>query len=67
MTEEKKIIAKDLLILEEQITKESIAAKKYEAMIKEVTDPLIKNEFENLSRKHKNNFTVLVNYLNSIS
>jgi hypothetical protein len=59
------IEAKNLMIIEDQLNHEALAAKKSELYAEYFADPTLKSCAQQLAKHHKDNFMNLLNYLDS--
>lgn len=55
----------NLKVLEDQLNYESMMSKKLSQYAEYCTDPELKNVCQQGSQRHKQNFSALLNYLNS--
>jgi hypothetical protein len=61
------ISLKNLSILEEQLSRESLMISKLRQYSRQCMDPELKNLCSNLAEKHKNHYETLINYVLSHS
>lgn len=61
----KKLDSNNLKVLEDQLTHESLLAKKFSNYANNCTDTELKNLCEQASQQHKQHYSELLNYLNS--
>ena len=59
------IEAKNLMIIEDHLNHEALAAKKSELYAEYFADPALKSCAQQLAKHHKDNFINLLNYLDS--
>jgi hypothetical protein len=59
------IEAKNLMIIEDQMRHEVLAAKKSELYAASFADPALKSCAQQLAKHHKDNFLSLLNYLDA--
>ena len=61
----KKLDSNNLKVLEDQLTHESLLAKKFSNYATNCTDTELKNLCQQASQQHKQHYNELLNYLNS--
>ncbi len=54
---------KELSSLNELLSEEELLVKKFQMLAEHATDPAVRNEMEDISRRHQSHFNKLYNHL----